>query len=97
MTNEELIMLSKFAISVRKFSGNRVEVDRFVSDSAYAKTLLDLAEEHAEQGENMEMMVMVLKLRQKVVKWATRGRLSARQKTPQRLKWRLWPNVVFTL
>lgn len=66
MTNEDLIMLSRFAFGMRKITGSRVEVDRFVADRSYAKSLLDIAEEHAERDENMEMMLMVLKLRQKV-------------------------------
>jgi len=66
MTNEDLILLSRFAFGLRKITGNRVEVARFVADRGYAKGLLDIAEEYAERDENMELMLMTLKLRQKV-------------------------------
>lgn len=66
MTNEDLILLSRFAFGMRKITGNRVEVARFVAERGYAKGLLDIAEEHAERDENMELMLLTLKLRQKV-------------------------------
>ena len=66
MTNEDLVLLSKFAFGMRKLTGNRVEVDRFVAERAYAKALLDMAEEHAGEREDMELMLLALKLRQKV-------------------------------
>jgi len=66
MTNDDLILLSKFAFGLRKITGTRVEVDRFVSDRFYAKEMLDVAEDHAEAAEDLDMMLMILKLRQKV-------------------------------
>ena len=66
MTNEDLILLSRFAFGMRKITGSRVEVDRFVADRGYAKGLLDIAEEHAERDEDMNLMLLTLKLRQKV-------------------------------
>lgn len=66
MTNEDLILLSRFAFGLRKITGNRVEVARFVAERGYAKGLLDIAEEYAERDENMELMLLTLKLRQKV-------------------------------
>jgi hypothetical protein len=66
MTNEDLILLSRFAFGLRKITGNRVEVARFVAERGYAKGLLDIAEEYAERDENIELMLLTLKLRQKV-------------------------------
>ena len=66
MTNDDLILLSKFAFGLRKIIGTRVEVDRFVSDRSYAKEMLDVAEDHAEAAEDLDMMLIILKLRQKV-------------------------------